>query len=340
MRPLSDYTLEELESEFVRLGQPKFRARQTIKWYHEKLATSFEQMTDLPKELRAKLPEGFLFDATGVSKKHESKDGTIKLLMGLADGESIETVMIPEDGRRTICISTQAGCPVQCGFCASGIGGVKRNLIAGEIVEQLVHMRRAGVHITNVVLMGIGEPLLNYSNTSRALRIMNASWGLGIGWNRITLSTVGILDKVEQLVKDGLTPNLAMSLHAPSDELRRDLIPTMKKYTVNQIIEAAVDYKKATGKDVTFEYVLLNGVNDDRKHAMELGRRVGGTGIKVNVIPFNRVPEFSYQAPPPSRVDTFVKTLGAFKVFVSVRRRRGDDISAACGQLRLQEKLK
>lgn len=339
MRPFSDYTLEELEGEFVKLGQPKFRARQAVKWYYEKLATGFDRMTDLPRDLRAKLPEHFLFDATVVAKRYESRDGTIKLLVGLTDGERIETVMIPEEDRRTVCLSTQAGCPVGCVFCASGIGGLKRNLSAGEIVEQLVHVRRAGVRMTNVVLMGIGEPLLNYPNTARALRIMNAPWGLGIGWNRITLSTVGLLDKVRQLVKDGLTPNLAMSLHAPSDELRRDLIPTMKKYTVNEIIEAAVDYKQATGKDVTFEYVLLSGVNDDRRHAMELGRRIGGKGVKVNVIPFNPVPEFSFQAPSRSRIDTFVKTLGAYKVFVSVRRRRGDDISAACGQLRRQESL-
>lgn len=206
-------------------------------------------------------------------------------------------------------------------------------------MEQVLHVKREmppEERITSVVVMGIGEPLLNYSNLIKALRILKASWGCGIGYNRITLSTVGILDKLEKLVVDRVTPNLAMSLHAPNDEIRHELVPTMPKIRLAELIRAAVAYKEATHKNVTFEYVLLDGVNDDKKHALELGKKLRGKRVKVNVIPFNRVESLSCREPEKDRLDRFVRTLGACGVPVTVRKRKGDEIGAACGQLRAQ----
>lgn len=294
-------------------------------------------MSDLPRDLRASLARRYTLTSSEIVRDLRSADGTRKLLLRLEDGETIETVMIPEGPRRTICVSSQVGCPVRCTFCASGIGGVRRNLTVAEIVDQFVHVRRLlprEERITQAVLMGIGEPLLNYENVTRALRILHSPWGMHLGYNKITLSTVGIGDKIPRLLRDGVTPNLAISLHAPTDELRGRIIPAMKRWSVNDLIRIGLEYREKAKKDVTFEYVLLEHLNDEPGHAAELGRRLQGKRAKVNVIPYNRVPEFSFGSPAPTRVDAFVRTLGSFGVFVTVRRRRGDDVSAACGQLR------
>jgi 23S rRNA (adenine2503-C2)-methyltransferase len=245
--------------------------------------------------------------------------------------------MIPEGERRTVCISTQVGCPVRCVFCASGLNGLKRNLETSEIVEQLVHAQRAlgpEQRISNVVVMGIGEPLLNMRNMVRSLRTMKASWGLGIGYHRITLSTSGVIGQIPELVRQGTTPNLAVSLHAPNDEIRAQVVPTMKNVKLTDLVKAAVEYRKDTNKEVTFEYVLLEGVNDDKKHALELGKKLKGKRVKVNVIPFNKVDEVPYRSPRTEVVDRFVAALGACGVPVTVRKRKGDEVAAACGQLR------
>jgi 23S rRNA (adenine2503-C2)-methyltransferase len=337
MDTLSGFTVAELEEKLAEAGLQKWRAKPLLAWLHRRDVRSFDAMTDLSKEDRARLPELFRLLETEVQGKHESPDGTTKFLIGLTDGDVIETVLIPEGGRRTVCISTQVGCPVKCVFCASGLNGLKRNLNAAEIVEQIIHVKRAlpeGERISNVVVMGIGEPLLNPKNLMKALRILKASWGQGIGFNRITLSTVGVIGQLEELIKHRVTPNLALSLHAPNDEIRAEVVPTMKNVKVTDLIKAGLDYRTKTGKEVTFEYVLLDGVNDDHKHALELGKKLRGTKMKVNVIPFNRVEEVPYHAPSRERVDRFVEALGKCGVPVMVRKRKGDEVSGACGQLR------
>jgi len=329
--------VREMEDRCVADGLERWRARPILQWIHRHGATSFEEMTDLSKETRAALATKYRIFSTSVRERRTSPDGTTKLLVALEDGDVVETVLIPEGDRRTICVSTQVGCPVRCVFCASGLNGLKRNLTSAEIVEQILHVKRESKEaITSIVVMGIGEPLLNYANLVKALRILKASWGLGIGYNRITLSTVGVLDKLEQLVLDRVTPNLAVSLHAPNDAIRHEVVPTMRKMRLADLINAGKSYKEATHKNVTFEYVLLEGVNDDKKHALELGKKVRGTKMKVNVIPFNRVPEVAYHEPSRERVDRFVEALGKCGVPVMVRKRKGDEVSAACGQLRAQ----
>ena len=337
MEFLSDLTHSQFEEKLVALGVERWRARPILLWLHRRNAASFDEMTDLSLELRAELAKHFTPYRTKVADRHLSPDGTTKFLVQLEDGDVIETVLIPEEDRRTVCISTQVGCPVACVFCASGLNGLKRNLTTGEIVEQLLHVKRAlpeEERISNVVVMGIGEPLLNAKNLIQALKIMKASWGMGIGYNRITLSTVGVLGRLPELVAQNVTPNLALSLHAPNDEIRAKVVPTMKNVKLTDIINAGYEYRKKTGKDVTFEYVLLEGVNDDKKHALELGKKIAGTKMKVNVIPFNRVEEVPYRAPSKEKLDRFVEALGKCGVPVMVRKRKGDEVAAACGQLR------
>lgn len=333
---VANCTLAEFEALLETLGIERWRAKPILQWVHRRRAGSFEEMTDLSKEGRGLLAGKFRVFTSTVRERRESPDGTEKLLLALEDGNLIETVLIREGDRRTVCVSTQVGCPVRCVFCASGLNGLVRNLTAGEIVEQVLHVARllpAEERIDSLVLMGIGEPLLNYGNLVRALRMWKAPWGSGIGFNRITLSTVGILDKLEMLVEDGVTPNLAISLHAPDDKIRLEVVPTMKK-KISELVKAGIAYRNATRKNVTFEYVLLAGINDDRKHALELGKKLRGTRCKVNVIPFNPVEETPYQAPSAARVDRFVEALGSCGVPIMVRKRKGDAISAACGQLR------
>lgn len=334
---LTDFTVQELEARLSGLGVEKWRARPILLWVHRRNATTFDEMTDLSLELREELKKHFSVHRTQVKASHPSPDGTTKHLVGLLDGDVIETVLIPDEERRTVCVSTQVGCPVKCVFCASGLNGLKRNLTSGEIAEQVLHVKRAmgpEERLSNVVIMGIGEPLLNATNLIKALRTMKASWGMGIGYNRITLSTVGVLGQLPELVKQNVTPNLAVSLHAPNDAIRAEVVPTMKNVKLTDLIKAGYEYKQATGKNVTFEYVLLEGINDDKKHALELGKKIAGTKMKVNVIPFNKVDEVGYKAPSQAVIDRFVTALGNCGVPVMVRKRKGDEVSAACGQLR------
>lgn len=337
MEFLTDLTVQELEARLVSLGVERWRARPILLWVHRRNASSFDEMTDLSLDLRAELKKSFSVYRTKVQSSHASPDGTTKHLIGLEDGDVIETVLIPEEERRTVCVSTQVGCPIRCVFCASGLNGLRRNLTSGEIAEQVLHVKRgmgAEDRLSNVVIMGIGEPLLNAPSLIKALRTMKASWGMGIGYNRITLSTVGVIGQLPELVKQNVTPNLAVSLHAPNDSIRAEIVPTMKNVKLIDLIKAGYEYKQATGKNVTFEYVLLEGVNDDKKHALELGKKIAGTKMKVNVIPFNRVPEVPYRAPSQEKIDRFVAALGNCGVPVMVRKRKGDEVAAACGQLR------
>lgn len=336
---LTNFTLQEFEEEIAKSEIERFRARQILRWLYRHNATSFHEMTDISEELQQDLERRYKTFSTKVKARYKSTDDTEKFLIELVDGNIIETVLISDNSRKTVCISTQVGCPIRCKFCASGLNGFVRNLETCEIVEQVLHIKHTlplNARINNLVIMGIGEPLLNFDNLIKSLKIFKASWGMGIGYNKITLSTVGVLlDKIKKMQLKNITPNLALSLHAPNDKIRKELTPMIKS-KIREIIKIGSEYKKTTGKNVTFEYVLLNSINDCKKHALELGKKLRDTRCKVNIIPYNKVDGLSYNEPPKEALDKFVTTLGRCGVPVTVRKRKGDDISAACGQLRIR----
>jgi 23S rRNA (adenine2503-C2)-methyltransferase len=331
------------------LGEPAYRARQLFAWLYARRARDVRAMSDLSKELRSALEERFSVTWPEVTERTVSFDGTRKYLLRLAGGAIVESVYIPEDDRRTICISTQAGCPLKCAFCLTGIAGYQRNLTTGEILGQVATvMDEQPVSAThpdrreedpfpwNVVVMGMGEPLLNYEPTVAVLRILMDEQGFAIPPRKLTLSTVGILPALEKLAREKVRPNLAISLHAPDPGLRRALMPIEAKYPLGAVLDAASAYPAPRGGRVTLEYVLLRGVNDRPAHARELARRLEGRRFKLNLIPLNPAPEIPFQAPTPEDVDAFAGALVAAGVTVSVRRPRGRDILAACGQLHLK----
>jgi 23S rRNA (adenine2503-C2)-methyltransferase len=324
---------------FSKLGEPDYRSRQVYSWLYAKRARSFADMTNLAKGLRGRLEEDFTLRWPEISETRLSSDGTRKYLFALEDGATIESVFIPEESRRTICISTQAGCPLKCAFCLTGIGGYKRNLKAYEILGQVAAVMEDAPRQTipwNVVIMGMGEPLLNYEATASALRILMDPEAFAIPPRKLTLSTVGILPALERLMLEPKRPNLAISLHAPNAALRRALMPIEERYALGDVIEAAKRYPIPSGGLVTYEYVLLRGVNDTEGHARELARLLKNSRCKVNLIPLNPAPEIPFEAPRPEAVDAFGRILAEALVTVSVRRPRGQDILAACGQLHLK----
>ncbi len=331
-------------------GEPAFRGRQIYAWLYERRVCEVAAMANLPKALRTSLASTFELRWPEVQERTLSFDGTRKYLFRLDDGATIEAVYIPEDDRRTICISTQAGCPLKCAFCLTGIAGYRRNLKTWEILGQVAtvmqehpaketHPQRRGEDPFpwNIVVMGMGEPLLNYDATVAALRVLMDKHGFGVPPRKLTLSTVGILPALEKLAREPVRPNLAISLHAPDPGLRRALMPIEEKYSFDAVIEAALRYPIPRGGRVTFEYVLLGGVNDSAAHARELARRLRGQRVKVNLIPLNPAPEIPFKAPLPEAVDAFCAALVGADVAVSVRRPRGRDILAACGQLHLKQ---
>jgi 23S rRNA (adenine2503-C2)-methyltransferase len=331
-------------------GEPAFRGRQLYAWLYRRRVRGVDAMANLPRAFRTALAESHDVRWPDVKERALSFDGTRKYLFRLEDGATVEAVYIPEDARRTICISTQAGCPLRCAFCLTGIAGYRRNLAAGEILGQVAavmdehpaaethpHRRGEDPFPWNVVVMGMGEPLLNYEATVAALRILMDEEGFGVPPRKLTLSTVGILPALEKLAREPVRPNLAISLHAPDPGLRRALMPIEAKYPFGDVVEAALRYPIPRGGRVTFEYVLLGGVNDSVPQARELARRLGGRRAKVNLIPLNPAPEIPFRAPSPEAVDTFGAALAAAGVTVSVRRPRGRDVLAACGQLHLEK---
>jgi 23S rRNA (adenine2503-C2)-methyltransferase len=329
----------ELAALLVGLGEPRFRGDQVYRWLYRKRARSVAGMTDLSKPLRDRLAAGHEVRWPEVAERGRSRDGTVKFLFRLPDGATVEAVYIPEERRRTICISTQAGCPLKCAFCLTGIAGYKRNLRPWEILGQVaVVMDEAppGPEAWNVVVMGMGEPLLNYDATVAALRVFMDPEGFGIAPRRLTLSTVGILPALEKLMAEPMRPNLAISLHAPDKALRRELMPIEEKYDIHDVLAAARRYPIPSGGLVTYEYVLLGGVNDTPAHARALVRLLRGARGKVNLIPLNAAPEIPFDAPREAAVDEFARILAEARVPVSVRRSRGGDILAACGQLHLR----
>lgn len=331
----------ELAEALGALGAPAFHARQIYGWIYRKGVTDFTRMTDLPVALRHELARRFIVSTPTVVRVDRSTDGTRKFLLSLADGREVECVFIPEvrrTGRErlTLCLSTQVGCAMRCEFCLTGKMGFVRNLTAGEIVGQVLVLAQAlGLfdHRFNIVLMGMGEPLHNYDATMKALRILAAPEGLGLSPRRMTLSTVGVLPALERLANEPLMPNLAVSLHATTEELRDRLVPANRKYGLADLIDACRRFPLARRRRITFEYVLLRDVNDRPEDARRLAALLKGLRAKVNLIPLNEAPAIPFERPSDARVNRFAQVLADHGVTVSVRKSRGRDIRAACGQL-------
>lgn len=344
---LLDLDLDAMAAFCERLGEKRFRATQLFRWIHQRGASDFDQMSDLAKSLREKLKGCAHVSGLQAISEHASADGTVKWLFDVGGGNAVETVFIPEDDRGTLCISSQAGCAVGCRFCSTGHQGFSRNLTTGEIVAQLWHaehvlrQRRGDGErvISNVVMMGMGEPLQNYSALVPALRIMLDDHGYGLSRRRVTVSTSGVVPMMDRLGRD-CPVALAVSLHAPNDELRDNLVPLNRKYPLQELLAACRRYLEHAPRDfITFEYCMLDGVNDQPEHARELIALVsrkaadGGVSCKFNLIPFNPFPASGLRRSPAVAVSAFAKLLSDAGIVTTVRKTRGDDIDAACGQL-------
>lgn len=318
-------------------GLPKFRAGQVRNWLFKRQASDWEEMSDLPKSLREKLRNEWRLWTSEIAKHTQADDGTEKLLLKLADGGQIECVLLRDEVRRTICISTQVGCGMGCVFCASGLDGVDRNLTTGEIIEQMLRLQLLlgpEERLSHIVVMGMGEPLANLDALLPALAEAHREDGLDISARRITISTVGLPKSLERLAREDATYRLAISLHAPNDELRNELVPVNKKIGLKAILAAADDYFAVSGRRITFEYVLLADINDGAQHARELAQLLAGREAMLNVIPYNPVAGLPYRTPSTESQQQFRRILEAGGIRVHFRHRKGDRIDAACGQLR------
>ena len=327
--------LNELEDACIAMGEQAYRAQQIADWFYSKGARSFDEMLNLPADFRRQAGQKIDLYRSTAEQQLTAPDGTMKLLLKLADGARIETVIIPEADRLTCCVSSQVGCAMGCAFCASGMCGFERNLAPGEIVEEVLHgAHAAGGRVTHVVVMGVGEPMANYKALLKALRIVNAEWALGIAARRITVSTVGFPAAIERLAHEGLQINLAISLHAPNDRIRNEIVPANRKIGIDRLLHAARHYFAKTGREITFEYALIAGLNDGLAAAEELARRLKGYPCTVNVIACNPVHELGFEAPTEEAVQEFVDVLHRRGIRATIRRPRGVEIAAACGQLR------
>ncbi|MFK8114484.1 MAG: 23S rRNA (adenine(2503)-C(2))-methyltransferase RlmN [Rubripirellula sp.] len=336
-RHLLDVDEGELKAWLKEQGQPAFRAKQIIHWVYQRRVTDFAEMSDLPKALRQLLADSFRILVTQAAETIESKDGTDKILVRLPDGGEVECVLLRDGIRRSICVSSQVGCAMGCVFCASGLDGVDRNLTTGEILEQMLLLQSRledDDRLSHIVMMGMGEPLANLENVLAALAMARSADGLGISPRRITISTVGLPPAIDRLAKTGIPYNLAVSLHAPNDELRSQLVPVNKNIGVEAILDAADRYFESSGRRLTFEYVLLGGVNDSPASAMELVQLLRHRTAMLNVIPYNPVDGLPYKTPSQWSIAEFRQTLEDGGVNVMFRQRKGSDINAACGQLR------
>jgi 23S rRNA (adenine2503-C2)-methyltransferase len=339
---LLDFDLEGLAAFVESLGEKRFRATQLFRWIHQRGAKDFTEMTDLAKSLRGKLATAARIEGLNVISQHESSDGTIKWLFDVGGGDAVEAVFIPEDDRGTLCVSSQAGCAVGCRFCSTGHQGFSRNLSTGEIVAQLwfaehflrKHLKTEERVISNVVMMGMGEPLQNYSALVPALRTMLDDHGYGLSRRRVTVSTSGVVPMIDRLGED-CPVALAVSLHAPNDPLRDNLVPLNRKYPIAELLDSCLRYLEHAPRDfITFEYCMLDGVNDTPEHARELVALVKNrVPCKLNLIPFNPFPQSGLTRSPHNRVVAFAKILSDAGIVTTVRKTRGDDIDAACGQL-------
>ena len=332
---ISSYTLEQLAERLKAMGQPAFRAKQIFHWLHQKLVTEFSAMTDQPKALLAKLEEEYYIAAPIIQRRQQSKDGTVKYLFRLADGNCIETVVMRYNYGNTVCVSTQVGCRMGCRFCASTQAGRVRNLEAGEIAAEIYAAQKdIGERISHIVLMGIGEPLDNFDNVMDFLTIISSPEGVNIGMRNISLSTCGIVPQIDKLAEKKLQLTLSISLHAPNNAMRSQMMPVNDAYPVEELIAACRRYQKVTGRRISFEYSMVRGVNDSPATAKELAKLIRGMGAHVNLIPINPVDGSPYSATDAENVKRFQNMLTELGVNATVRRRLGSDISAACGQLR------
>ena len=337
--------IDELKEHLTAMAEPAYRADQITDWLYQKRISSFDEMTDLPQSLRKRLAETFAFGRLEQVRVLGSRDTTRKFLLRLHDGSLIESVLIPaspalygqRSDRRTICISTQVGCAYGCKFCASGLEGFSRNLRADEIVDQIITVERAaGEKIDNIVFMGMGEPLANFDNLMQADRIINAPWGLGIGARHITVSTSGLVPQIKKLAGDPMQIRLAVSLHGASDEVRNRIMPVNRRYNLAALMDACRYYVSHKKQRLTFEYILIAGVNDSDEQAKLLGRLARNLQAKVNLIPYNTVEGLAWTRPSRNRQERFLSILRDQEVVATLRREKGHDIEAACGQLRLQ----
>ncbi len=335
---LLNFSLDELSAFFCQMGEKSFRANQIFRWIHHRGVDNFEAMTDLSKSFRERLPELCCIKPPVVTREDISSDGTIKWLMSLDGGNSIETVFIPEKNRGTLCVSSQVGCALNCTFCSTGAQGFNRNLTAAEIIGQLwlanqrLKALEGGV-VTNVVMMGMGEPLLNYQPVITAMSIMRSDLAYALPRKRVTLSTSGMVPYIDRLNEDA-DVSLAISLHAPNDTLRTELVPLNKKYPIAQLLAACHRFVDGrANRHITMEYVMLRGVNDQLSHAKTLAKILKGLACKINLIPFNPFPGSEYICSKQADMEAFQKTLMRSGYIVTIRRTRGQDIDAACGQL-------
>jgi len=343
--PIKTLTLDELTARLCAVGQPAYRGKQVMQWLYEKRAKSFAAMSDLPAALRRQLEADFTFDTLDPVRVLGSADTTRKFLFRLGDGSLIESVLIPASpalygeasDRRTLCISTQVGCAYGCKFCASGLDGWSRNLHAGEILDQVLRVEElAGEKVNNIVFMGMGEPLANFANLMGAIGIINAPWGIGLGARHITISTSGLAPQIRQLGEQPLQVRLAISLHGATDEVRQQIMPVNRKYPLAVLLEACAEYTRLKKQRLTFEYILIEGVNDRTEDAIALSHIVGKLNAKVNCIPYNAVEGLTWTRPSDARQDAFMSVLKRAGVSATIRREKGHDIAAACGQLRRQ----
>ncbi len=339
-KDIKSMTLPELEADVIEMGLPKFRAAQIYRQLFQKLKTSFSDMSDISAALAQQLSQRYYITAPEIVSKLVSKiDGTEKYLLGLRDGNIIETVLMRYEHGNTVCVSTQVGCRMGCAFCASTKNGFVRSLEPSEILAQIEtitreHMSEDGFRVSNIVLMGIGEPLDNYDNVIKFLHLVNDKSGLEIGYRHISLSTCGVVPGIKRLAREELPITLSISLHAPNDAIRSETMPINRKYNIDRLLEACREYQKICGRRISFEYALIDGVNDSREHALELAKRLKGIMCHVNLIPVNTIKEKNFKKSTKNSVNLFTKTLIESKINATVRRKLGSDINAACGQLR------
>ena len=334
IKDVKDFTLEELRRDIAKLQEPPYRAQQLFSWLYRKGVYDFDRMSNFSKTLRDKLKKKFLIGTLELSEHLKSADGTEKFAFRLSDGNFIETVLIRAKNRKTVCLSTQVGCKFACSFCASGLKGFIRNLTSSEIINQILFLRFDLKHnITNYVFMGMGEPLDNYDNVSRAILIMNDPEGMDIGARKITVSTCGIIPGIEKLKDLGLQINLSVSLHAASDKLRDKLLPVNKRFPLEKLIEVCEKYMDKTGRMITLEYILIKDANDSPEDVNGLAKIAGRLKAKVNLIPYSAVPGLAFKSPRREDIDKFMKYLVSKRVSVTLRESKGKDIKAACGQL-------
>ncbi len=339
-KDIKSMTLPELEADIAEMGLPRFRATQIYKQLFGKLRTEFSQMSEISATLAAQLGERYYITAPEIVSKLVSKiDGTEKYLLGLRDGSIIETVLMRYEHGNTVCVSTQVGCRMGCAFCASTKNGFVRGLEPSEILAQIEtitreHMSEDGFRVSNIVLMGIGEPLDNYDNVIRFLHLVNDKMGLEIGYRHISLSTCGVVPGILKLAREELPITLSISLHAPNDAIRDANMPINHKYKIEELLAACREYQRICGRRISFEYALIDGVNDRPEHAKELAKRLKGIMCHVNLIPVNTIKEKNFKKSTKNSIILFTKTLNDSKINATVRRKLGSDIDAACGQLR------